>query len=326
MLVARLRAAVVVAAATVAARGCPPAGSSGAGDGAPPAPPGFPVPPFSRPLAVTTPPTAGLDVYILQNLLRHNGGASGVNVSSTYDAATAAAVAAAQTAAGLPPTGAVDAATAAAILSAMSDDGYVDDGAPPAASGHLYKVHIRVPANRSVEVPATLAGPDGAALLSFVVRTHGADQYPPGPWPTWNSSGPGLNQFSPDGATPTGLVEFDLNSPEDNATEFGPYPINRAVKGVAGNWAWIATNDATTTVRDGILLHTGAWGAAAGWAPPAPMPNSLGCIHAWPDAVADAWRVLTDVLGVAVRNNTDGTLPYPYKPQGLLSIELARGD
>ena len=72
-----------------------------------------------------------------------------------------------------------------------------------------------------------------------------------------------------------------------------------------------------TMVRDGILLHTGAW---PGWAPPQTMPNSLGCIHAWPEDI----RAISDALvarGVAVRNNTNGSLPYPYKPQGLLSVE-----
>jgi hypothetical protein len=32
------------------------------------------------------------------------------------------------------------------------------------------------------------------------------------------------------------------------------------------------------------------------------------------------WQILVH-LGVEVRNNTFGKLPYPYKPQGLISIE-----
>jgi hypothetical protein len=85
---------------------------------------------------------------------------------------------------------------------------------------------------------------------------------------------PGRNQFSPDGSTPTGLIEFDLNSPEDDPKSFGPYPVNRAVQGIRGNAAFLIPS-----IRDGILLHTGEWPA---WAPPAQMPNSAGCIHAWP--------------------------------------------
>jgi hypothetical protein len=53
------------------------------------------------------------------------------------------------------------------------------------------------------------------------------------------------------------------------------------------------------------------------------MPNSHGCIHGHPDDIKAVWQLLVE-LGVVVRNNTDGALPYPYKPQGLLSVELIR--
>ena len=242
-------------------------------------------------------------------------------MTSTFDGATAACLASFQAASPasppLPRTGALDAATAAAVLAALGPDGYADDGAPPAASGHAYKVAVTVQANRSAEARARLLDAQGREVRAFTVRTHGADGYPPGPWPTWNSTGAGLNEFSDDGATPTGLCELDLNSPESNATEFGPYNINRAVRGLRGNWRILASGEPATMVRDGILLHTGAW---PGWAPPQTMPNSLGCIHAWPEDI----RAISDALvarGVAVRNNTNGSLPYPYKPQGLLSVE-----
>jgi hypothetical protein len=265
--------------------------------------------------------TTGMDVYILQNLLSSNGGASSLPATGNYGNETSAAVLAFQKAhSGLPATGSLDAATAAAVLELLSWDRYVDDGASPASLGYAYKVHIQVHANRSVEPTAHLIAGNGTTLFSFVTRLHGADGYPPGPWPTWNSTGPGLNQFSDSGATPTGLCELDLNTPEDNSTEFGPYPINRAVTGIKGNWRWIATNDARTMVRDGILLHTGMWNIT-GWAPPEPMPNSLGCIHAWPQSIYTVWQILTKELGVTARPNTDGQLPYPYKPQGLLSVE-----
>jgi len=39
-------------------------------------------------------------------------------------------------------------------------------------------------------------------------------------------------------------------------------------------------NDAST-IRGGILMHTGEWANYSDWQPPMPMPNSLGCIHAW---------------------------------------------
>jgi hypothetical protein len=117
--------------------------------------------------------------------------------------------------------------------------------------------------------------------------------------------------FAADGNTVTGLMEADLNSPEDDPKAFGPYPVNRAVQGLQGNAAWLVP-----TIRNGILLHTGEW---PGWAPPAPMPNSEGCIHSWPDSINRIQETLV-VLGVEVRPNTDGKLPYPYKPQGLLSV------
>jgi len=44
-------------------------------------------------------------------------------------------------------------------------------------------------------------------------------------------------------------------------------------------------------------------------------------VHAYPESIYTVWQILTNDLGVAVRPNTDGQLPYPYKPQGLLSIE-----
>jgi hypothetical protein len=44
-----------------------------------------------------------------------------------------------------------------------------------------------------------------------------------------NSTGAFLNELASDGETPTGLAEFDLNSPEDDPVDYGPYPINRMV-------------------------------------------------------------------------------------------------
>jgi L,D-transpeptidase catalytic domain len=145
-------------------------------------------------------------------------------------------------------------------------------------------------------------------LLEFRVRTHGQD----------HPDGSALNQLCGDGSTPTGRMSFDLNSPESNPKLFGPFPINRAIIGKQGNAA-IRRGNATfiSDFRDGILLHTGEW---AGWKPPMPMPNSHGCIHSWPQMIERVWKLLVG-LGVEVRPNTNGKLPYPYKPQGELSVE-----
>lgn len=272
----------------------------------------FPQLPFTRALVAQSPPLTGTDVLILQNLLLQGGYA--VSADGVFGPATAAAVSAFQSNASLPRSGGLDAATACAALSLLSGDGYVDDGEAPGALGYLYKVLVSVHANRSVESTASLIAANGSVVYTFTARLHGADALPPAPWPSFNSSGPGLNMFTSDGDTPTGLIAFDLNTPEDNATEFGPWPVNRAVAGIRGNAAWLIPN-----VRDGILLHTGNW-SEAGWAPPQPMPNSAGCIHAYPDSIYNIWQILLQ-LGVVAHPNTDGKLPYPYKPQGLLSIQ-----
>lgn len=94
-------------------------------------------------------------------------------------------------------------------------------------------------------------------------------------------------------------MTFDLNSPEDNPVDYGPYPINRAVqasvfvndngwngKGLEGN-AKIIISD----IRDGILMHTGEW---KDWKPSENMPNSHGCVHGHPEDIKD---VSTPVIG-----------------------------
>lgn len=86
--------------------------------------------------------------------------------------------------------------------------------------------------NRSIESQAILFAGNGSQLLTFTARAHGHDTVGPNTWPDFNNIDPGLNQFTSDGNTPTGLVEFDLNSPEDDPQLYGPYPVNRAVQGL----------------------------------------------------------------------------------------------
>jgi hypothetical protein len=75
-------------------------------------------------------------------------------------------------------------------------------------------------------------------------------------------------------------------------------------------------SDTHETIRNGILMHTGEW---ANWQPPMPMPNSHGCIHAWPQSIRRVWQTLIQ-HGVHVNKNVGGAIPYPYQPQGLLSL------
>jgi hypothetical protein len=239
--------------------------------------------------------------------------------SGVYDAATAAAVAEYQQfyVTGAAVGGVADAATFANVVARLlDDDGYEDDGEVPA--GYKYKLHIPVFANRSAEVSATLFDASGVARLVFRVRAHGVNLDSNG------TVGEAASQLASDGVTPTGLAELDLQSPEDDPVNFGPYPVNRFVRGLKGNMAIGDDAGAVTLVsdiRDGLLVHTGEW---AGWNPSMPMPNSHGCVHGHPADIDALWQILTNDLGVAIRNNTNGHLPYPYTPQGLVSVERVR--
>lgn len=205
--------------------------------------------------------------------------------------------------------------TAKAAMRHLAPDDYKDDGEPAAASGYLYKIVIPVHRNRSIQSIGTLYAGNGTALLTFHARAHGynADGLPR-PWPNFNNSDGGLTQFAPNGNTVTGLMEADLNTPEPEPKLYGPYPVNRAVKGLRGNAAYLVPG-----LRNGLLLHTGEW---PGWAAPMAMPNSEGCIHSWPEDIDAIQRTLQKELGVVAHNNTGGALPYPYKCQGLLSVYL----
>ena len=272
-------------------------------------------PPFYRALDVQQPLLSGNDVTILQNLL---GRAVNVTVTGVFDAATSTALAQFQSLHYLSPNGgALDPLTATVLLQTLSNDGYVEDGVPAAALGYLYKIVIHVHSNRSIEHVGHLHDANNALLLSFIARAHGYDCDCPTPWPHYNATSCGLSQFATNGNTPTGLMELDLNTPEPNATEFGPYNVNRAVKGLRGNAAFLLPN-----IRNGILVHTGEW---PGWKPPGEMPNSAGCVHSWPEGIKDIAEVLKG-LGVVARPNPGGVLPYPYKPQGLLSVWQDAGD
>ena len=128
--------------------------------------------------------------------------------------------------------------------------------------------------NRSREAWATLYDATGTAVYSFRTRGHGHRESewdgPSQDWPDFGDGDAGLTQFAPSGDTPTGIAEVDLNTPEGNATLYGPYPVNRVVRGLKGNAAFLLPS-----IRDGILLHTGAWGSSNLSA----MPNSAGCVR-----------------------------------------------
>jgi len=273
----------------------------------------FPAP-FGRILRLASPRLKGNDVIIVQNLIARSKHVVPYPFTGIFDEQTEAALK--QFQAGemnsTSALGVFDDVTAQFLLTRFLADGYKDDG--KILSGYWYKVHVPVHRNRSVETIATIYDRNMTALRKFIARARGQS----------DSQGRALNQLTGSGETPTGLMSFDLNSPEDDPKSFGPFPVNRAVQGLQGNAAIHWQINATTVgylisdIRDGILMHTGQW---AGWDPTKPMPNSHGCIHCHPTDIEAIWHILVG-LGVKVNPNTFGKLPYPYKPQGLLSVEL----
>ncbi len=97
-------------------------------------------------------------------------------------------------------------------------------------------MHIPVYSNRSIESYATLFDAENNKLLTFRVRTHGhRGDGSSDSWPDFGDGDIGLNEFSSSGNTVTGLVEMDLNSPEPDPALYGPWPVNRVVRGLDGN-------------------------------------------------------------------------------------------
>ena len=279
--------------------------------------------PFTRELYLTDPPLSGSDVFIACNLLARD---DAVSMSANkcdyeFDSSDADATREFQDANGLSSSseGVVDGETANALLELHSADRYKDSGFTAASMGYKYKFHIPVHMNRSMETEATLFDAENRVLMSFKVRAHGLrDEATDDGWPDFGDGDYGLNEFTSSGNTPTGLVEVDLNSPEPDPDMYGPWPVNRVVRGVDGNAAILLPN-----IRDGILIHTGNWTTDEyGVITPADsMPNSHGCLHAHPNAVERIQSILID-LGVTVNDNTYSGKNYPYQPQGIAVIEL----
>lgn len=276
--------------------------------------------PFSRLLEPTEPPMEGGDVVIAQNLLSRDAAVSkAFTVSGVYDSATVDAVRAFQTAHSLPTrSGDLDAASAQELLNTCSDDGIEDDGFKAADLGYKYKISLQVHTNRSVETLGSLFDGENNLLMNFHARTHGHrdDDIDYG-WPDFGSQPPddGLNMFTSNGNTVTGIIEVDLNSPEPNPQLYGPWPVNRLVKGLQGNAAWLLP-----TLRDGMLLHTGNWSTEQkAWDSSMDMPNSNGCIHSHPEDVERIYKELT-AIGVEVNENPFSGKKYPFKPQGIAVI------
>ncbi|KAJ6253529.1 l [Anaeramoeba flamelloides] len=263
--------------------------------------------PFKRELYYTSSnPLEGSDVYIAQSFLLRSKYVTSFASTKVYDLATKKAVEQFQSGNSLSVDGIIGPATANLLIKLHLNDGYKDDGRFP--EGYLYKIHISVHSNRSIPGTAYLIAPNNTRIFKFPALTQG--QGPNG----------GYNSFSDSGNTPTGLYEIDLNSPENDPDDFGPYPVNRITRGLAGNGA-IVTPDTSKSdnIRAGLLVHCGQ---SAEWQKGV-IPPSHGCIHSWCSNIQKIWKMLTLDLGVKVNKNYFGTIvPYPFKPQGVLSLEL----
>lgn len=274
--------------------------------------------PFTRELKVTSPMMSGNDVTIAQNLLiRDDAVDKNLVCDGVYGSASEAATSAFQSANGVKATGVLDAESANLLLSLHSNDNYKDTGFTAASMGYKYKIHIPVYYNRSVETYATLFDAENNEIMTFRVRTHGKrDDGTSAAWPDFGDGDVGLNEFTSSGATVTGLIEIDLNSPEPDPDLYGPYPVNRFVRGLDGNSAFLQPD-----IRDGILLHTGNWSTASQpWDSSMDMPNSSGCVHGHPEDVQRVYEELVK-LGVKVHDNTYSGKNYPYKCQGIAVVQ-----
>jgi hypothetical protein len=280
--------------------------------------------PFSRELEYIAGDTleSGSDVLIMQTLINRSPFISqALEIDGYYGEASAEAVSSFQSGNNIDVDGIFGVTTANVLLDCCQSDGYKDNGTAASEYGKLYKVIVPLPStNRSIEATATLLDANNNVLRSFTVRAHGyRSDGTSAPWPDYGDGDDGLNEFSSNGNTPTGLSTLDLNSPEpsDVEEEYGPYPINRVIQGLEGNANLMLSTD-PSTIRSGVLLHTGEW---PGWDESMDMPNSEGCLHAHPDDIEAIWLDLVD-LGVEVRTNPYSSINYPYDPQGLISVYI----
>merc|ERR1712056_163783 len=107
-------------------------------------------------------------------------------------------------------------------------------------------VHVPVYKNRSIETWGTLLSANNTELFKF--RAHAKGQTP-------------RNCLTSNGDTPTGLMAFNLETPEDDPVSYGPYPINRAAYGISvlggaqtNAELMLGVSKPASSIRSGILL------------------------------------------------------------------------
>jgi len=157
--------------------------------------------PFYRVLYVTSPYMTGNDVTIAQSLLKRDAAVDqNLVVDGVYGNDSAKATASFQAAHNLPSTGKLDADSAQLLMDLHSEDGYVDNGFTAASMGYLYKFHIPVYTNRSVESYATLFDKDNNVMLKFKIRAHGhRDDGSAAAWPDYGDGDIGYTEYGSNG-------------------------------------------------------------------------------------------------------------------------------
>lgn len=262
-------------------------------------------------------PMSGKDIFTLQHMLNRWDRKPNLPITQKYDLATATALASWKKSHGFENTTKFTAEHAFKLLDDFQYDNYKDQGIKAADMGLKFRVYIPVYRNRSIETTATLFDDQNNVLHQWITRTRAHTVFGEEPWPAWDSATFGLNEFTGWGFTPSGLSLLDLNTPEPAEVEdlYGKWDVLRAVRGIEGNAAICMPY-----LRNGILMHTGNW-HKHGWTPDKPMPNSAGCMHNHPTDQEIVMNILK-AKGVIANENPFGKLPYPFEPQGLLSIEV----
>lgn len=143
----------------------------------------------------------GSDVTIAQTLLkRDNAVDQSLAVDGVFGSQSEQATAAFQSAHSLSSTGILDSASAQLLMDLHSEDGYTDSGFTAASMGYLYKIHIPVHSNRSVETYSTLFDKDNNVLLKFKVRSHGhRDDGSAQAWPDYGDGDVGYTEYGSNG-------------------------------------------------------------------------------------------------------------------------------
>ena len=127
--------------------------------------------PFTRVISLTSPYMTGNDVIIAQSLLNRDSSVDGaLDADGVFGKASQSATISFQQAHHIAVTGEIDANTATSLLEFCGDDGYVDSGVSAGELGYLYKIHIQVHANRSIENKASLLDKDNNLIFSFTTR------------------------------------------------------------------------------------------------------------------------------------------------------------